>query len=381
MSEHLVEQPIVWVDSDEQLEQVCELWRDKTLLAVDTEFMRSQTYYPIAGLIQVNDGEKSYLIDPVAITDYFPLIEIFDDEGITKAIHSCSEDLEVFHYTLGCVPKNILDTQIVAAMTGFGFSVGFGNLVREVLAINLPKGETRSNWLLRPLSKAQVHYAAIDVEYLFVLAQKFMVTLENLSRMQWAEDECRQLAKHYYENQDANNSHARIKTAWKLNARQLAVVQLLCRWREDMAQDKNVPRNRIMKEHAIMSIALLNPTHIAQLRPIEGFTDRMLRTNGEAILALVAKANDLAEDELPEPVARPLGSEDREVLAALKNKVEQVAAELDLPTEILVRKKDYESIVNSLKKGELLMPKTLTGWRKPLVGDALAEIATHTIRG
>lgn len=178
MSQDLVKQPIIWVDNDDQLEQVCESWMELNMIAVDTEFMRSQTFYPIAGLIQVNDGERNYLIDPSAIQDFFPLVDIFDNENILKVLHSCSEDLEVFQHTFGCVPKNILDTQIAAAFVGHSYSLGFANLARDVLNVDLPKGETRSDWLQRPLSVAQIQYAAMDVEYLYILATELIASLK-----------------------------------------------------------------------------------------------------------------------------------------------------------------------------------------------------------
>ena len=376
-SEKLIQQPIVWVDSNEKLEQVCEKWESTSLLAVDTEFMRSDTYYPIAGLIQVNDGECNYLIDPTSVDDYFPLVEIFDNEEITKVFHSCSEDLEVFQHTIGCTPKQLFDTQIAGALAGLGFSMGFANMVRSALGVDLPKTETRSNWLLRPLSQSQVFYAALDVEYLFLLAKHLTALLEKANRMEWAIEESNSLVKRYFDNQDPDKSFLRIKSAWKLKPRELALLQKLFVWRENLAQDSNQPRNRILKEHALFDIAKLQPKHIAQLRNVEGVADRMIKKNGTKIIDIVTDVKAMDESELPAALSQPLSSSAKEPLKLLKAFVLQKGSDLNIPPEILVRKKDYEYLVRGLleNKANLKLSPGLHGWREDPIGMPLLEYA------
>ncbi|WP_086931053.1 ribonuclease D [Agarilytica rhodophyticola] len=377
MSENLVKQPIIWVETNEHLEQICGHWQSKSMLAFDTEFMRSNTYYPIAGLIQVNDGEKNYLIDPTTIDDFYPLIDIIDNEDIVKVLHSCSEDLEVFHYAFGCLPNNIIDTQIAGAVLGLGYSVGYANLVRLVLNIDLPKSETRSNWLQRPLSQSQLHYAAIDVEYLFKLASYTIEQMASSKRLEWVQQDSRALVQNFFVNQDPDRSHLRFKSAWKLSPRQLASLIQLSRWREDLAQEKNVPRNRIVKESALFSLAQQVPTHVSQLKGYEGLNERMIRSNGSKIIKIVSAVKNIPEQELPARLPAPLTAEERALLDILKNKVAQIADQLNVPNELLAKKKDYEFLIHGLRRGDVQIPLSFAGWRRDIIGNALLEITKN----
>ncbi len=373
MSEDLLQQEIVWVDQDDVLEQVCEAWQNKPLLALDTEFMRTSTYYPIAGLIQVNDGEKNYLIDPTKITDFYPFAEILDNENIVKVLHSCSEDLEVFQRALDCLPQNIFDTQVAGALAGYGFSVGFGKLALAVLDVDLPKSETRSDWLQRPLSQSQIHYAALDVEYLFTLANSLMVQLNEKQRLPWAMEDSQRMVDNFFANQDPDRTYLKFKSAWKLDEQQLAILKLLSRWREDEAQAKDIPRNRLVKESAIYSIALKKPSAEGQLYSIEGLTSRMIRSYGDKFLSIVEDVVELPSDQLPVRLPRPLCSEERNVLDKLKQVVLAKAEEMSLPSEVLMRKKDYEEILITARDQVYRVPTKLHGWRKSVIADKVVE--------
>ena len=372
MSIELIKQPIVWVDNNEQLEELCNQWLDEPVLAVDTEFMRSQTYYPIAGLIQLNDGKVNYLIDPQAITDFFPLVDVFDNEECLIFLHSCSEDLEVFQHTLGCIPHRIIDTQIACALSGYGFSVGYAKAINTALDIDLPKGETRSDWLKRPLSQAQLTYAALDVEYLYTLALKLKADLIEANRWEWLLADCDELIGNYRANQMPELTYLRIKMAWRLNDRQLAILKTLCEWRETKAQVRDVPRNRIIKEHALMEIAKRQPTHLSQLRNIEGITERMINSDGSTWLELVEVTANLSKEELPKVLPQPLTSGQNKILKCLRQAVEQVAKTHGVPVELIVKKKNYEAMVRRLCSGKTVdLSEHLNGWRLALVSEAL----------
>lgn len=169
---------IQWIRDDASLAQQCREWRTQPYLALDTEFMRVDTFYPAAGLVQVGDGRQEWLIDPLLIQDWSPFAELLEDERVVKVLHACSEDLEVFLRLTGSLPVPLFDTQLAAAYLGMAHSMGYSKLVKEVLDIDLPKDETRSDWLQRPLTEMQMRYAADDVQH---LAQVYLALDARLS--------------------------------------------------------------------------------------------------------------------------------------------------------------------------------------------------------
>ena len=160
------------------------------MLALDTEFQRETTFYPIAGLIQLGDAQHQYLIDPLTIDEWSPLRELFV-QSKPHVLHACSEDLEVFARLLGVLPAVLLDTQIGAALAGFGFSLSYQALVRECLGVEVEKEQTRSDWLRRPLSVEQCHYAALDIAHLPAVYECIAERLDKHNRMAWWEAEGR----------------------------------------------------------------------------------------------------------------------------------------------------------------------------------------------
>lgn len=381
-----LEHPVHWVDSDAQLAELCAQWQQLPMIAVDTEFMRSQTYYPKPALVQVNDGSGNYLIDPLAIQNFAPLIELVTDRSVTKVLHSCSEDLEVFQTLLNCAPQNIFDTQMAAALVGYGFSTGYANLVQKVLNVDLPKGETRSDWLQRPLSQAQRLYAAIDVEYLLVVAEKLRRQLLDLERLSWLEEDAGQLGQALPNNQNPETFYLRIKSAWKLKVNQLAVLQALAAWREQVAQRRDVPRNRVIKEHVLLSLAQDQPQHLGELRKYEGMTERMIRSDGESVIGIIEETLARDESSWPELLPRPLPPGLTALQKSLKAEVTALAVQLQLAPEALMRKKDYENLVRHAAKcvarGEpAVVTPDLQGWRAQVVGPCLLRVLQQHFTG
>ena len=155
-----------YVETRVQLLSAVEACKSAGVIALDTEFARFNTYYPIVGLIQIATRDDCFLIDPVALSDLEPLAPLLQNPGILKVFHACSEDLEVFQHALGVIPAPLFDTQIAAAVLGVGFSMSYQALVEHWLGVSLPKDQTRSDWLARPLTAQQLHYAALDVIHL-----------------------------------------------------------------------------------------------------------------------------------------------------------------------------------------------------------------------
>lgn len=368
----------IWVDNAGELVSLCERWSAQGAIAVDTEFMRSDTFYPIAGLIQIGDGNGCYLIDPLAIEDLSSLAELLANEQVVKVLHACSEDLEVFNTLLGVVPTPLFDTQLAAAFAGYGFSLGYAALLREMLGVEIPKGETRSDWLARPLSLAQKEYAALDVAHLLVVYGKLLQTLKQKQRLGWVKDDCAQMVASALTPEDLGEAYTKVGLGWKLKGQNLAALKLLSNWRELEARARNVPRNRLIKEQPLFEIARRMPVNVSGLQRIDGLAKRCLHEDGDTLLALLDEARSYTPEQCPPPLPAPLGREFGTVIKAMKACVKDQADSKEVPAEVLIRKKEYEHIIRLAMAGELSLPGRLQGWRSQVIGDGLlATVNEH----
>lgn len=370
----------IWIAQDAELAELCRQWQQQAAIAVDTEFMRSSTFYPIAGLIQIGDGKGCYLIDPLAIKDMSPLRELLLDATVTKVLHSCSEDLEVFQRLLGIVPAPLFDTQIAAAFAGYGFSIGYAGLVKAVLNIDVPKDETRSDWVQRPLSVAQLKYAALDVAHMLIVYGKLLQQLKTSERLQWVKDDCAELVRNARTADDYTTAYQKIGFAWKLRAQELAILQALSIWRETEARARDIPRNRLIKEPALWEMARKQPKDIAQLQRIDDIPHRTLQQDGETLLQIIQQSLATEAAQWPARLDPPLAQSEGPLLKHLKNHVREQAEHLGLPPEVLVRKKEYEAIVRSgMKGGSYTLPERLLGWRYNVIGQTLLRAAQEPL--
>jgi ribonuclease D len=360
-----------WVDSCEQLAALCAQWRQQRAVALDTEFMRSRTFYPQPALVQVGDGRHCYLIDNLAIEDLQPLRDLLLDTAVTKIMHSCSEDLETLERLLGVIPEPIFDTQIAAAISGMGAGLGYAATVRELLSIELPKSETRSDWLQRPLSDAQKTYAALDVAWLPVLYGALLKRLQEQQRETWLVEDCTTLVATARSPQPPEFYYQKVKGAWRLRGKHLAVLQDLCTWRECEARTRNMPRNHLLKENLCMTMAQQLPRHKGALSQA-GLEGRALREHGDRLLQLISRA--LERSDLPTRLPQPLNRQQGELLKLLRKEVASIAEREKLPAEILIRKKELEALV--LARDPQLQGR-LCGWRAEVVGRPLLKALRH----
>ena len=358
-----------WVDSDQRLTELTQQWRQQTAIALDTEFIRTRTFYPDIGLLQIADAQGIYLLDPLAITDPQPLRELFTDTQIVKVLHSCSEDLEVFSRYLQVLPTPLFDTQLAAGFVGLGPSLGYANLVESLLGKAIAKQETRSDWLQRPLSDAQLRYAALDVEDLLIIYQQLWQQLVDLDRLAWVEADCQQLLNNLATQEAPEDYYLRIKSAWKLNPQQLTILRQLSSWRELLAREHNLPRNRVVKDTAMLTMAQRKPKTLKALRTIADIHPGFIQRHGQACLAIIEAA--LAQPPEPQPLPPPLDREQTELLRRLKTTASSIAEQLRLPPELLVRKKSLEQLVRQVDNQQIALPQQLLGWRHSIIGQPL----------
>ncbi|AAY90778.1 ribonuclease D [Pseudomonas protegens] len=364
---------IHWIRDNDSLGQLCAQWQQLPFVALDTEFMRVDTFYPIAALLQIGDGQRAYLIDPLTIDNWQPLAALLENPAVVKVVHACSEDLEVLLRLTGSLPAPLFDTQLAAAYLNLGFSMGYSRLVQEVLGIDLPKGETRSDWLQRPLSETQVSYAAEDAVH---LAQVFTELRPRLSedKYRWVLEDGAELVANLRREVDPYEVYREAKLAWKLSRAQLAVLRELCAWREREARARNLPRNRIVREHALWPLAKTQPDNLSALAKIEDMHPRTVRQDGEFLLDLIKRTASVGPDQWPPAVPEPLPIEAAALLKRLKAVGQAQAERLGIAPEVMLRKKTLESLLKSgFPNGPYQLPDSLRGWRRELMGQALLD--------
>lgn len=345
--------------------------RTKAAVAVDTEFARFNTYYPIVGLVQLYDGESCYLIDPIAVGDLSPLAELLVDESVVKVLHSCSEDVEVFCDALKIAPGPIFDTQIAAALLGVGFSVSYQNLVNHYLGIMIPKEETRSDWLQRPLTDSQLEYAALDVTHLLTVYETQVEELEKLGRTDWVSEECAQLAEDVPTQIDPDLYYHKVKNLWRLDRKQLQVLKKLCAWRESTARERNLPRNRIVDEKVLFHIAAKGLSDKQGFREA-GVTSRQLKFHCEDLTRVIAEAEASSPETFPPVVQKVNSPISSQALRSLKQVVDDCAADLNIAPEMLAKRRHLEQLIRSKSSaGQYQLPKAFSGWREAVIGDLL----------
>ena len=364
---------IHWIRDDASLAEHCAHWQALPYIAVDTEFMRVDTFYPIAGLLQVGDGISAYLIDPLTISQWQPLAALLENPAVIKVLHACSEDLEVLLRLTGSLPAPLFDTQLAAAYLNLGFSMGYSRLVQEVLGIELPKGETRSDWLQRPLSETQVSYAAEDAVHLAEVFEKLRPQLSD-EKAAWVLEDGAELVAQLRREVDPFELYREAKLAWKLSRAQLAVLRELCAWREREARARNLPRNRIVREQSLWPLARTQPDNLQALARIEDMHPRTVRQDGEFLLDLIKRAGAVKPEQWPAAVAEPLPVEAAALLKQLRAIGQAEAERLNMAPELMLRKKTLEALLKSgYPAGPYQLPDSLRGWRRERMGPALLE--------
>jgi len=368
--------PVHYVDDEPRLAAAAEAWLARGIVALDTEFMRVRTFYPQAALFQVCDGDACYLVDPLAVGDLSPLARLLAAPGVLKIMHSCSEDLETCERSLGALPEPLIDTQIVAAFCGYPLSVGYQRILAAECSVNLHKSETRTDWLQRPLSQAQLHYAAEDVAFLPALWRSLEAKLRDGGTLAWAREECG-AALDRFRNR-AGGDYRTIGNAWRLDRRALAVLRALHGWREQTARARDLPRSWLLPDGALARLAEILPQREEQLGAVEALPEGVRRRYGRVILEQTAAALQLPEADLPFPVPPPLDAAQARRLKALRAHVLVRAEALGVAPEMLARRRDLEDLLrccDGIEGSEA--PAVLGGWRRETIGTELLAMASQ----
>ena len=367
------------ITESEPLADLCARLAQSPFIAVDTEFMRENTFYPELCLIQVGDEKEAAAIDPMAAgLDMKPLLDLLvDNEDVLKVFHAGGQDLEIIHNLTGKTPHPLFDTQVAAMALGMGEQVGYSNLVEGMLGIPLDKGARFTDWARRPLDKRQIDYAIGDVTHLATLFPKMVARLRKTGRGEWIDEEMERLADPAtYANDPA--------TAWqrvRVNSRKADVLgrlKALAAWREREAQGKDLPRGRIMKDETLADIAMHPPRKQADLAKVRGLSASWAGNDiGGRMLAALEAATPLPDDEMPaRDDRRPgLGKEGALVADLLKLLLKIRARDANVAPRLLARSDDLELLAAGRREG---LP-FLGGWRFDNFGrDALDLVEGRT---
>ncbi|MFH8134720.1 ribonuclease D [Pantoea osteomyelitidis] len=366
------------IDDNHQLASVCQAARQHDAVALDTEFVRTRTYYPQLGLIQLYDGEQLVLIDPLQITDWSPFIELLTDTGVTKFLHAGGEDLEVFLHRFKVLPQPMIDTQILAAFAGQPLSWGFAAMVAHFTQVQLDKSESRTDWLARPLTERQCDYAAADVAYLLPIARQLMTQAEEAGNLAAALSECDTLCQRRLDILQPIDAWRDITNAWQLRSRQLAALQRLAAWRLNLAREKDMAVNFVVREENLWKVARFLPGSLGELDHL-GLSGHEIRFHGKTLLALVAEAQAQEEESLPAPLSNLIDHPQyKQMFKAIKALVQQVSEQSGYSQELLASRRQINQVLNGYweLKPQARMPELLTGWRGDLLKAGIDKIVS-----
>ena len=350
------------------LENLCSRLAGDSYVTVDTEFMREHTFWPILCLIQIAGADEEAIIDPMADgIDLAAFYSLMANESVLKVFHAARQDVEIFVAATGVTPRPLFDTQVAAMVCGFGDQAGYEALVRKLAGAEVDKSSRFTDWSRRPLSEKQLKYALSDVTHLRVVYEKLRDQLEENGRLPWLSEEMAVIssADTYISNPD--DAWKRLKFRPR-NARQLGIAVSVSRWREERAQTKNMPRQRIIKDDAIAEIAQQMPKDKAALSKLRalprGLADGGL---GDEILAAVRRGLDMAPEALPklDPHRGPQPEGASAIAEILKLGLKVVAERESIAPRLIANASDIEEMAGN--GGDHLA--IMHGWRREIFGD------------
>jgi ribonuclease D len=355
------------------LADFCRQIADCPYITVDTEFMRERTYWPRLCLVQVAGTEDlAAAIDPLAGLDLAPLFDLFADPGILKVFHAARQDLEIFYHLMGRLPAPVFDTQVAGMVCGFGDQVGYETLVTKLARVRLDKASRFTDWSLRPLSERQIDYALSDVIHLRPVYERLRQRLEANGRAAWLDEEMAVLTDPATYDMEPVNAWRRIKVRGG-NGRFLAVLRELAAWRERQAQSRDIPRNRVLRDEAMLEIAHHVPTAIADLNRTRGLGRSFAESAaGAEVLEAVARGCALTSEEWPEAdIKRELPRRVAPIAEMLKVLLKMKCDDHDVAQRLVASSADVEAIAAF---GEEADVHALKGWRRQVFGEDALKI-------
>jgi ribonuclease D len=358
----------IWVDRKDELPALARTLESQSLIGLDTEFLRERTFFPKLCLLQLAAGGDIWCVDTLRGGSLDPLVPALTAAQTRKVIHAARQDLEAFYLTTKRVISPVFDTQIAAGCIGLKPQVGYAELVKTLLDVTIPKGQTRTDWSKRPLTPEQLEYAADDVLYLGDIAERLTARLRELGREHWAFEDCAALGDARLYEPDPDQAWERLRGIGQLDPKPRARAKSIAIWRERIARERDLPRAWIISDAAIFAVAQANPGSRAAL----GALDAMPANFNDAFAAsllqtLHEQSNTPVSDLNPSQDARPT-PEQKALLARLAKIVDARAAELQVSAELLAPRGELKALAMGARDSHALV-----GWRREQIGERLLE--------
>lgn len=347
-------------------------------VAIDTEFLRESTYWPKLCLVQLaSPGDDGVIVDPLAKgLDQQPLYDLLYDPSIVKVFHAARQDIEIFVHEGGEVPHPLFDTQVAAMVMGFGEQIAYDSLVQKLAGQHIDKSSRFTDWSRRPLTDKQLSYALSDVTHLRTVYAKMLEQLRQTGRETWVDSEMQVLEDRATYIVEPSDAWKRMKTRTN-KPRFVAMIQELARWREEEAQKRDLPRNRVVRDEALLEIASDPPKSREQLAKVRGFNAKMADGPfGASVLGIAEDVTSRPKDswpKLPKPI--PPDPSLAPVIELLKVLLKRRCAEHNVAQKLVCPSADLEKIAADDNADVL----ALNGWRREVFGDAALDLKAGRI--
>jgi ribonuclease D len=360
----------------EELEELVVLLRQEGRFAFDTEFVSEETFEPVLCLVQVAYRDRLALIDAPAVRDLSPFWDVVTDPAVAVVMHAAGEDLRICRLRAGRLPRRVFDVQIAAGLVGLGYPLSLGNLVNQALGVDLPGGETRTDWRRRPLSPAQVRYALDDVRFLLEIADRLQARLDQWGRSAWAEAEFADFLAQV-ESRGDEDRWRRLPGIHQLNRRGLEAARRLAEWRQEDARRSNRPLRQVLRDDLLVAIAKRQPAGRRDLEALRDFNRPALLSRAAEILAVLAEARGTPAERLPEPFERrDEGPGLSMVVSLLAASLAQCCAQQQVTPGLVGTSGDLKDLVRWHAEGrpEGRRPALVRGWRAEVCGRTLLDV-------
>lgn len=350
----------IWIDRSDELVALSRALEAQVSIGIDTEFLRERTFFPKLCLLQLSAAGQIWCVDTLRVGSLDALMPALTAPGVRKFLHAARQDLEALYLAAGQVVSPVFDTQIAAACIGMKPQVGYAELVKTLLDVAIPKGQTRTDWSKRPLSPAQLEYAADDVLYLGSIAEQLQHRLQQLGREHWVREDCLELEERRLYEPDPAQAWERLRGLKQLAPEPRARAKATAVWREKLARERDLPRAWILPDAAIFAIAQANPDSAAALDAVQPMNDQFASTLLEALAD-----HGAAIDYEPAQELRPT-PEQKMLLDRLITIVDARAAALKVSAELLAPRGELKALAMGARDTH-----ALTGWRKDEIGSRL----------